>query len=31
MVVEFSILKDRFDEEKLKNSSLKLELGKIRD
>lgn len=31
IVVEFSILKDRLDEEKLKNSSLKLELGKIRD
>lgn len=29
IVVEFSILKDRLDEEKLKNSSLKLELGKI--
>lgn len=31
IVAELSILKDRLDEEKLKNSSLKLELGKIRD
>lgn len=31
IAAELSTLKDRLDEEKLKNSSLKLELGKIRD